>query len=95
MLTIVRLNDLCSGHGCYPPRKSITCSPDILVEGDYVCRYGDKLAQHGCPTCTYHGGTHIGERTSYGNGFAIQVKGDPIDCGSVCEGSCVDTICGN
>jgi len=91
---VVRLNDVCSGHGCYPPRKSTSCSPDVICEGDYVVRYGDTLESHGCAVCIPHGGTHVGEHDVIVNGRSIQVGGDPIDCGSVCDQTCSNTYIG-
>jgi uncharacterized Zn-binding protein involved in type VI secretion len=91
---IVRLNDKCSGHTCFPPRKSTSCSPDVMVEGDYVVRYGDTLETHRCPGGPAHGGVHIGEHDTIVNGKSIQLGGDPIDCGSVCDETCPSTICG-
>lgn len=81
---IVRRTDLCSGHGCYPPRPSSSWSTDVFVNGLEVERYSDTLETHCCgPAC--HGGSYVGVHNGYANCLDIQVQGDPIDCGSVCD----------
>lgn len=84
---VVRRGDDCSGHGCFPPRPSSSWSPNVFANGKNVERYGDSMQVHCCPP-PCHGGTHIGSHSVYANGQAIQVIGDPINCGSTCvEGS--------
>ncbi len=43
---IVRRTDVCSGHGCYPPRPSTSWSPDTWVNGLQVERVTDGLESH-------------------------------------------------
>jgi len=93
---IVRKTDNCSGHGCWPPRPSAEASTDVFVNGIGVVRYGDTMEIHCCPPdIDCHGGTHIGVRDVYANGLSIQVTGDPIDCGSVCDECSPDTLIGS
>jgi uncharacterized Zn-binding protein involved in type VI secretion len=91
---VVRLNDLCSGHDDYPPRKSVECSPDVMFEGDWVVRYGDKLESHCNTAGSCHDGVHIGQHDTIVNGKSIQVGGDPISCGSVCDTAASNSISG-
>ena len=80
---IVRLNDKCTGHSCYPPRPCITASDDVFVEGKAVHREQDKWAMHACPNTPPHDGVlATGSSTVYVNGKAIARIGDPISCGS-------------
>lgn len=79
---VLRLPDNCSGHGCWPPRPSATASPDVLTNGLQTERYGDSMTAHCCPP-PCHGGTHVGKRNVLVNGRTMQVRGDPISCGSV------------
>lgn len=30
---IVRLGDMSTGHGCFPPQASVEASPDVFVDG--------------------------------------------------------------
>lgn len=89
---VVRIDDVCSGHDCWPPRPSADGSPDVFVNNQQVERSGDALVEHCCFGC--HGGTHIGERNVLVNNSAIQVQGDPIDCGSVCDQCSSDVFAG-
>lgn len=89
MPEITRLGDLCTGHGCFPARPSVSASPNVFVNGIAVHRLNDAWDLHGCPTCTPHGGVlAAGSSTVNVNGKAIGRIGDPVDCGSsVAEGS--------
>lgn len=85
---VARKGDVCSGHGCFPPRPSATWSPDTFVNSLNVIRAGDAMLPHCCKTC--HGGVHTGSHNVYVNGRAIQTCGDGISCGSVqaaCSGN--------
>ena len=93
---IVRLPDKCSGHGSgdhyWPPRASITGSMDVLEQNLPVERYSDTMDSHCCinhpQEVDCHSGEHRGVRSPLlctANGLAIQIKGDPISCGSVCD----------
>ena len=33
MPAVTRLGDLCTGHGCYPPRPNITAASTVFVNG--------------------------------------------------------------
>ena len=80
---IVRLNDKCTGHSCYPPRPCITASDNVFVDGKAVHREQDKWAMHACPNTPPHDGVLAkGSRTVYVNGKAIARIGDAISCGS-------------
>ena len=86
-LGIVRINDNCSGHECWPPRPSISGSPNVFVNNQRVERYNDELEIHCCTEdkddC--HNGLHIGVRNVKANNRSVQIRFDPIDCGSVCD----------
>lgn len=77
-----RLNDPCTGHGCFPPRNNASASSDVLVNGKGVHREGDDWAVHCCgPSC--HGGkTAQGSPNVFVNGKAKARIGDAVDCGS-------------
>lgn len=53
MPPLVRLGDICSGHGCWPPRPCIMGSPNVLVNGLPAHRLGDLWGIHldVCKSC--------------------------------------------
>jgi uncharacterized Zn-binding protein involved in type VI secretion len=83
MPAIVRLGDMCSGHGCFPSRVSISASPDCLIGGIPVVRVGDLWEAHGCGVCGPHTGIQVsGSPNVLINGIPVARVGDSIDCGS-------------
>ena len=79
---IVRLGDVCSGHGCFPPRRGITISPNVFCESIPVHRLNDVLEPHCCPDNGCHAGIYLANKTVFSNSLSIQISGDPISCGS-------------
>lgn len=80
-----RLGDLCTGHGCYPPRPSITGSSDTFIDGIPALRMGDKYAVHCCVVLPFdcHPGTvSVGSGSAYINGMPAARVGDALECGS-------------
>ncbi len=43
---VARKGDVCTGHGCFPPRENTSWSPDVFVNGRNVHRQGDSWATH-------------------------------------------------
>lgn len=83
MAGVVRKNDLCSGHGCFPPRPNIQGSPNIWANNIQVHRQGDTWSSHTC------GGTHasilaVGSPNVFANNKPVGRKNDAIACGSIC-----------
>lgn len=73
--------DVCSGHGCWPPRIAVSGSPNVKCEGQAVIRVGDSWAVHTC--ITSHGGTQASDSPNvFVNGQALARVGDSISCGS-------------
>lgn len=89
MPAVTRLGDICTGHGCFPPRPSTGASGNVFANGIAVHRQGDSWAAHGCPSCAPHGGNlSSGSGTVFANGKQLGRIGDPVDCGSsVADGS--------
>lgn len=88
MPAATRLNDSCTGHGCFPPRANTAASSDVIINGKGAHREGDNWAAHCCgPPC--HGGTTAsGSPDVFVNGKAKARIGDPVDCGSaIAQGS--------
>lgn len=87
MSGIVRQGDMCSGHGCFPPRLPISWSANVFVENKPVVLNGDLLESHCCPDNECHNGMYIGIGNVFANNRYIQKKSDPISCGSRCQNS--------
>jgi hypothetical protein len=45
---VVRKPDICSGHGCFPPRANATASPDTFTNSLKTERFMDVRLVHGC-----------------------------------------------
>jgi len=90
-----RLTDLCTGHGCWPPRPLVTASPDVITNFLNQGRRTDLYAPHcGGPPC------HIGEivrgsQTVFTNFLDTARTGDPVDCGSRCGTHSPDVFTGD
>ena len=93
MPSAARLNDICTGHECWPPRPSIEGSPNVFVNGRPLHRQGDGWDVHCCthPDCPH--GCHksilaSGSSTVFVNGKQAGRIGDPVACGgNVATGS--------
>ena len=88
MPAVTRLGDVCTGHGCFPPRPSSSASSDVFVNGIAVHREGDSWSSHCCGASCHPGALASGSSTVFVNGKMIGRIGDPVDCGSaVAQGS--------
>ena len=84
MAAVARYGDICTGHGCWPPRTGITKSPNVFVNGIAVHRLTDTWDSHCCPTDGCHPGVVSAASGSVKvNGLGIARIGDAIDCGSL------------
>lgn len=83
MPAVTRLGDLCSGHGCWPPRSSITASDNVFVNGQGAVRLNDQYAVHCCKKECHDGVLAMGSSTVFVNGRNLGRIGDPVSCGSV------------
>lgn len=92
-----RLGDICTGHGCWPPRTSTEGSFDVKVNGIPVHRLGDAWDSHCCPNKGCHSSVlAAGSSTVNVNGLQMARVGDPVACGSTASAiSCSPTVfCG-
>jgi len=84
MAAAARLGDICSGHGCFPPRAGTDASSNVRINGIFAHRLGDGWNTHCCPKQGCHpsniGG---GSGTVRINGKAAARIGDSVACGSV------------
>ena len=92
---VTRLGDLTAGHDGFPPRPSITASPDVTCNNIPVVRVTDGYAIHcnAIPIC-HDGILAVGSPTVTVNNLPLGRVGDPVSCGdTVAEGS-PDVLCG-
>ncbi len=79
----VRLNDTCTGHGCFPSRPNAVASGNVFVNSRGSHRVSDAWKFHGCGVCVPHDATQAsGSPNVFVNGKAHARIGDAIDCGS-------------
>lgn len=84
MSGIVRLTDLCTGHGCYPARSNVEASTNSIVNNLGIHRVGDNWETHGCGTCVPHGAIQAtGSPNVSVNDRPIARVGDNLSCGSM------------
>lgn len=81
---VTRLGDICSGHGCFPPRTSISGSPNVFVNSLPAHRQSDAWGPHCCPNKGCHTSVLLsGSMTVFANGLPLGRIGDPVACGSI------------
>jgi len=88
-----RLTDICTGHGCWPPRANASASSDVFANSLGAHRVGDAWQAHCCPGSGCHGGVlAAGSPNIFANGRAWGRCGDPVSCGSsvaTCSGNVI------
>lgn len=89
----VRLGDICTGHGCYPPRPNVSASGNVIINSRGAHRVGDGWAAHGCGVCAPHGSIQgSGSPNVMTNNRAQARCGDAVACGSAnatCSGNVI------
>jgi len=77
-----RLNDIDTGHACFPPSNVIAGSGNVIINGLPAARLTDPLAAHGCGRCTPHArNIAAGSSSVFINGLPSTRVGDAINCG--------------
>lgn len=89
-----RITDICSGHGCFPPRPITSCSGDFIIDNLGAARETDSLASHCCDGSCHSGSISSGSSTYYVNGLQQARITDPVDCGSTIAQGCNTFIVG-
>ncbi|MCU1789361.1 S-type Pyocin [Pectobacterium polaris] len=95
-----RLNDIGSGHDCFPETPIIEGSPDVIINGQPAARQGDTVLLHGCPCPNAPDGVHSrkiaeGSSTVIINGKPAARIGDGINCGGVLTSGSGNVIIGD
>jgi len=83
MSAVTRLGDVCTGHGCFPPRVNDEASSNVFANGIGVHRAGDHWVTHCCGPDCHDAVAAEGSSTVFVNGKAAVRIGDSISCGSV------------
>ncbi len=95
-----RLNDIGSGHDCFPETPIIEGSSDVIINGQPAARQGDAVLLHGCPCPNAPHGVHSrkiaeGSSTVLINGKPAVRIGDGINCGGVIASGSGNVIIGD
>ncbi|WP_237613363.1 type VI secretion system PAAR protein [Pectobacterium parmentieri] len=95
-----RLNDIGSGHDCFPETPITEGSPDVIINGQPAARQGDVVLLHGCPCPNAPHGVHPrkiaeGSSTVIINGKPAARIGDGINCGGVIVSGSGNVIIGD
>ena len=90
---ICRERDICTGHGCWPPRPNDQGSPNVFVNGKPWHRQGDHWMMHCCQPCNDSYLAH-GSPTVFINLLEAGRVGDPVACGSLVAKGSPDSFCG-
>ena len=77
-----RYTDICTGHGCWPPRPSCSGSPDTITNNLLQMRVTDCYESHCCPPPCHGGVLAQGSSTVFVNNLSAGRTGDPVSCGS-------------
>lgn len=96
MPAVTRKGDVCTGHGCWPPRGSTGGSGNVFVNGIPVHRQGDGWGAHTCPAIpeTHASSLASGSGTVYANGKQVGRVGDQVACGSSVAAGSGDVFAG-
>lgn len=82
-LPAARQKDLCTGHGCYPPRPAADGSPTVFTNKRAQQRIGDNWLEHCCGDNCHDAKTTTGSGTVFIDGKPAARITDAISCGSV------------
>ena len=92
----VRKDDICTGHGCWPPRSNVSASSNVIINTKGAHRVGDGWDSHTCPSIpeTHSSVQASGSATVIVNGKSLARIGDAIACGSKNATGSSDVIVG-
>jgi uncharacterized Zn-binding protein involved in type VI secretion len=83
MPAATRLGDVCTGHGCFPPRVNDEASDNVFINGIGAHRLGDHWVTHCCTIICHDAVASEGSSTVFINGKAAVRIGDYLSDGSV------------
>lgn len=82
MPAVHRMGDVCTGHGCFPPRPNVQGAGTVFVNGIPAHRQSDMWAPHVCATSVHASVMAGGSSTVFAEKLSIARIGDPVACGS-------------
>ena len=91
-VSIARIGDPTTGHGCHPPQNIVEGSPDVFLNGLAVARVGDRVSSHTCGSNTHDGVIMAGVSNIFVNGQEIALIGSPVSCGGAVAQGSSDTV---
>ena len=88
MAAAARLGDICTGHGCFPPRAGASASNNVFINSIRAHRLNDAWHVHCCDGSCHASRVASGSGTVFINGRPAARIGDNIACGSlIAQGS--------
>lgn len=94
MAAVATLGDICTGHGCWPPRAGISASSNVFINGKPAHKVGDPWNVHCCDGSCHAGVVASGSKGVYINGSPVARIGDSISCGSLITQGSFNTFFG-
>lgn len=88
-----RVGDMCTGHGCFAPRPSLTGSDNVFINTIPAHRVGDVWKEHSCVS-THDSTLAQGSATVFVNGVSLGRVGDLVACGSTIATGSDNVFCG-
>ncbi|MBA94849.1 MAG: PaaR repeat-containing protein [Rickettsiales bacterium] len=82
MPAVHRKGDICTGHGCFPPRPNAQGSPNVFCNSIPVHRQGDSWNVHCCGIPCHGGSLAAGSSSVNSNSKQLGRISDPVSCGS-------------
>ena len=73
--------DVSTGHGCFPSKKSISGSPNVIINGYQSHRVGDPWEIHCCGPVCHDSIQDTGSPNVLVNGKNKARVGDILSCG--------------
>ncbi len=91
----VKLGDIGTGHGGFPPTPVCSGSPNVSIDGMPAGRQGDPLVPHAKPKHPPHGRSiAAGSSSVFINGKPAAKSGKSVSCGGSTQGGGTVTIGG-
>jgi uncharacterized Zn-binding protein involved in type VI secretion len=90
-------DDICAGHGCFPPRMAgkENTSKTVFINGKQALRVGDVLKEHCCPLMGCHTAPLTdGSKTVRIEGRKAGRVKDPVGCGTKMASGSADVFIG-
>jgi len=94
MPAVHRLRDICTGHGCFPPRPNISASSNVIVNSRGWHRRNDGWKKHCCGKSCHASTTAQGSTSVFVNSRQAVRIGDPVKCGSAAGTGSPNVFCG-